>query len=484
MKESKIHFEPAGPYRYKIRRTTRDDMRTDGLIFLSEPLLAKLQADQSPLQVVNVATLPGILGNSLAMPDIHWGYGFPIGGVAAFDAEEGVISPGGVGYDINCGVSLARTAFTLEQVRPRIRALIDCLFQRIPTGVGSHGAIKISQNDFESILTDGANWAVKRGLTRNEDRLHMEDEGCLDGADPSEVSQRARERGFDQIGTLGAGNHFVEVQVVEQVFDQPTANAFGLFEHQICIMVHSGSRGFGYQVCTDYLPVMNKAADKYGIPLPDRQLACAPLTSPEGARYLSAMKCAANYAWVNRLVMQKFAAETVADVMQRPLEQCGTALVYDVCHNIAKYEEHLVEGKRRKVCVHRKGATRSLPAEHPLVPAAYRHVGQPVLIPGDMGRSSYVLVGAETALTESFGSAPHGAGRLMSRHQGAKLMRGDEVRARLAEQGILVQARSRATLAEEQPDVYKDVEEVVRAAAGAGLAKPVAKLRPIGAIKG
>lgn len=484
MKEPMIHFEPAGPYRYKIRRTTRDDMRTDGLIFLSEPLLAKLQADQSPLQVVNVATLPGILGNSLAMPDIHWGYGFPIGGVAAFDADDGVISPGGVGYDINCGVSLASTAFTLDQVRPRIRALIDCLFQRIPTGVGSHGAIKISQNDFESILTDGANWAVKRGLTRNEDRLHMEDEGCLDGADPAEVSQRARERGFDQIGTLGAGNHFVEVQVVEQVFDQPTANAFGLFENQICIMVHSGSRGFGYQVCTDYLPVMNKAADKYGIPLPDRQLACAPLTSPEGARYLAAMKCAANYAWVNRLVMQKFAAEAVAEVMQRPPEQCGTALVYDVCHNIAKYEEHLVEGKRRKVCVHRKGATRSLPAEHPLVPAAYRHVGQPVLIPGDMGRSSYVLVGAETALTESFGSAPHGAGRLMSRHQGAKLMRGDEVRARLAEQGILVQARSRATLAEEQPDVYKDVEEVVRAASGAGLAKPVAKLRPIGAIKG
>lgn len=484
MKESPTPFEQVGPYRYRISRRTRSDMRTDGLMFLSEPLLEKLQTDQSPQQVVNVATLPGIVGNSLAMPDMHWGYGFPIGGVAAFDVDEGIVSPGGVGYDINCGVSLTRTALTLDEIRPNISRLIDSLFARIPTGVGSHGALKVSKKEFDRVLVEGASWAVRQGLATEEDRRHMEDEGCIEGADPAVVSERARERGYDQIGTLGAGNHFVELQVVQKILDRETAAAFGLFENQICVMVHSGSRGFGYQICTDFLPVMNKAADKYGIALPDRQLACAPVTSAEGKRYLDAMRCAANFAWVNRLVMHHFAREAIRDALHLSDERCGFALVYDVAHNIAKIEEHLVDGKPRRVCVHRKGATRSLPAGHPLVPSAYRHVGQPVLIPGDMGRASYVLVGAETALTESFGSAPHGAGRLLSRHQGAKLMRGDDVRARLAERGIIVQARSRATLAEEQPDVYKDVEEVVRVAAGAGLARPVARLRPRGAIKG
>jgi len=484
MKESPTHIEQVGPFRYRIPRRTRRDMHTDGLLFLSEPLLEKLRADQSPQQVVNVATLPGIVGSSLAMPDIHWGYGFPIGGVAAFDVDEGVISPGGVGYDINCGVSLTRTALTLDEIRPNISKLIDHLFARIPTGVGSHGALTVSKKDFDRVLTEGASWAVRQGLATDADRLHMEDEGCIADADPAVVSERARERGYDQIGTLGAGNHFVELQVVDSVLDRDTAAAFGLFENQICVMVHSGSRGFGYQICTDFLPVMNKAADKYGIALPDRQLACAPVTSAEGKRYLDAMRCAANFAWVNRLVMHHFAREAIRDALHLTEERCGFALVYDVAHNIAKIEEHLVDGMPRRVCVHRKGATRSLPAGHALVPQAYRHVGQPVLIPGDMGRASYVLVGEQTALTESFGSAPHGAGRLLSRHQGAKLRRGDEVRASLAEQGIIVQARSRATLAEEQPDVYKDVEEVVRVAAGAGLARPVARLRPLGAIKG
>ncbi|RPH93374.1 RtcB family protein [candidate division KSB1 bacterium] len=484
MPSDHVSFEQIGPFRYRIRRSGRSDMRTDGIMFLNEALAKKLEVDESPKQVANVATLPGIVGNSLAMPDMHWGYGFPIGGVAAFDVNEGVISPGGVGYDINCGVSLTRTAFHLNEVKPKLAQLVNRFFERIPTGVGSHGALKVSKSDFEQVIVNGANWAVKQGLIPEADRLHMEDEGCLDGADPDAVSDRARERGFDQIGTLGAGNHFVELQVVEQIFDEKTAAAFGLFLGQICIMVHSGSRGFGYQVCTEYLPVMDKAANKYGISLPDRQLACAPVGSNEGKRYFAAMKCAANYAWVNRLVMKHHAAKVMVEVMQASEERCGIRLVYDVCHNIAKIEEHLVDGKLRRVCVHRKGATRSLPADHPLVPEAYRHVGQPVLIPGDMGRASYVLVGAETALAESFGSAPHGAGRLMSRHQGLKLMRGDDVRAKLAEQGIIVQARSKATLAEEQPDVYKDVEEVVKVAAGAGLAKPVARLKPLGAIKG
>jgi tRNA-splicing ligase RtcB (3'-phosphate/5'-hydroxy nucleic acid ligase) len=484
MKESSTRFERVGPFRYRIAKTDRADMRTDGLMFLNDALLVKLAADESPKQVANVATLPGIVGNSLAMPDMHWGYGFPIGGVAAFDLDGGVISPGGVGYDINCGVNLTRTNLTLNDVKPKLATLINRLFENIPTGVGSHGALTVSKKELEHVLLDGAKWAVRQGIATEDDLLHMEEQGCLNGADPGTVSNRACERGHDQLGTLGAGNHFVEVQVVERILDPQVAAAFRLFEGQICIMVHSGSRGFGYQVCTDFLPVMDRASRTYGIELPDRQLACAPLESTEGQNYFSAMKCAANFAWVNRLAMKHHAMRVIMELMNWSDAQCGFGLVYDVSHNIAKYEDHIVGGSLRRVCVHRKGATRSLPAGHPLVPLAYRHVGQPVLIPGDMGRASYVLVGEENALAESFGSAPHGAGRLLSRHQGAKLMRGDEVRVQLAKQGIIVQARSRSTLAEEQPDVYKDVEEVVKVAAGVGLARPVAKLRPLGAIKG
>ena len=484
MKDAPLRIEAAGPFRYRIPKESRKDMRTDGMMFLNETLLEKLKTDASAVQVANVATLPGIVGYSLAMPDMHWGYGFPIGGVAAFDADEGVISPGGVGYDINCGVNLTRTAFRREELQAKLARLIDRMFEQIPTGVGSHGALAVSKPEFEQVLTQGAAWAVARGITSADDRLHMEEQGALGNADPGEVSPRARERGFDQLGTLGAGNHFVEVQVVDEVLDEATAQAFGLFHNQICVMVHSGSRGFGYQVCTDFLPVMDKAAQRYGIVLPDRQLACAPLSSPEGERYLAAMKCAANFAWVNRLTMRHHAERVLAEVMELPVERCGFGLVYDVCHNIAKYEEHLVNGRPRRVCVHRKGATRSLPANHPLLPPAYRHVGQPVIIPGDMGQASYVMVGAPGALTKSFGSAPHGAGRVLSRHQGAKLARGNDVRAQLARQGIIVQARSQATLAEEQPDVYKNVEEVVAVAAGVGLARPVVRLKPLGGIKG
>ena len=484
MKTNRITLEQEGSFRYRIRKSAYPEMRTDGILFLSPEMLANTNLDESPQQVINVATLPGIIGNSLAMPDMHWGYGFPIGGVAAFDYETGVISPGGVGYDINCGVNLTRTSLTYDDIKTKIEKLVNTFFARIPAGVGQGGGIPVTKKEFDRVISEGAKWAHARDVASAEDLLHMEDGGCLRLADPDKVSDRARERGFDQIGTLGAGNHFVEVQVVQKIFDEKVAAAFGLFEKQICIMVHSGSRGFGYQVCTEYLPVMNQAAQKFGISLADKQLACAPLTSTEGKNYLAAMACAANYAFANRLSLRYGAMQALAEVAGKSVAQCGFSLVYDVCHNIAKLEKHLVNGKEKQLCVHRKGATRSLPAGHPDVPAAYRHVGQPVLIPGDMGRASWVLVGTEKAITESFGSAPHGAGRLLSRHQGAKLMRGDDVRKALEEKGIIVQARSRATLAEEQPDVYKDVEEVVRVAEGAGLAKPVARLKPLGVIKG
>ncbi len=479
-----LKIERVGPNCYRIPKSSRADMRTDGILFLNESLFSRLENDSSPAQVANVATLPGIVGNSIAMPDMHWGYGFPIGGVAAFDSEEGVVSPGGVGYDINCGVNFTRTGFSWKDVKPRLEKLVNTMFTRIPTGVGSKGGLRVTSKEFEQVMTTGSAFAVKRGVCGESDPLHMEESGCLKDADPRYVSDRARERGFEQLGTLGAGNHFVEVQVVEKIIDETVAQAFGLFDGQVCCMVHSGSRGFGYQVCTDFLPVMDKAASKFGIELVDRQLACAPLSSKEGQQYLAAMKCAANFAWVNRLTMRWHWMQCFAEVMQQSEEQCKFGLVYDVCHNIAKFETHLVEGEERRVCVHRKGATRSLPKGHPLVPPAYKHVGQPVLIPGDMGRASYVLVGDQNALTESFGSAPHGAGRLLSRNQGLKLRKSNEVRQMLAQKGIIVHARTGSILAEEQPDVYKDVDEVVAVAAGVGLARPVAKLRPVGVIKG
>ncbi|MBI5058180.1 RtcB family protein [candidate division KSB1 bacterium] len=484
MAQPQATIERAGPFRYRIPQESRADMRTDGIMFLNDSLFGQLRADMSPTQVANVATLPGIVGCSLAMPDMHWGYGFPIGGVAAFHATEGVISPGGVGYDINCGVNLTRTAVHWQEVQGPLERLINTMFARIPTGVGSKGGLRVTKPEFEQVLLTGAQFAVRRGVCGADDPLHMEEQGALAGADPGEISARARERGFEQLGTLGAGNHFVEVQVVEEIHDERVAQVFGLFPGQVCCMVHSGSRGFGYQVCTDFLPVMDRAASKFGIELPDRQLACAPLTSKEGQRYFAAMKCAANFAWVNRLTMRWHWMQVFAEIMKRRIEDCGFGLVYDVCHNIAKFEQHLVAGDEARVCVHRKGATRSLPAGHPLVPLAYRQVGQPVLIPGDMGRASWVLVGEPNALTESFGSAPHGAGRLMSRNAGLKLRRSNEVREQLAARGIIVQARTGSTLAEEQPEVYKNVDDVVAVAAGVGLARPVAKLRPVGGIKG
>ncbi|PIQ83633.1 MAG: RNA-splicing ligase RtcB [Candidatus Omnitrophica bacterium CG11_big_fil_rev_8_21_14_0_20_63_9] len=459
-------------------------MRVPGLIFTSEKLLQDVAADQSLQQVANVAHLPGIVKASMAMPDIHWGYGFPIGGVAAVDAKDGVISPGGVGYDINCGVRLVRTELTEDQVQPVLKALIAQLFRDIPCGVGMSGDIRISRKDADRLMRQGSRWVIQQGYGAPEDLEHTESGGCLEGADPSRVSDRAFARGDDQLGTLGSGNHFLEVQVIDTVFQEGIANQLGLFQGQVTVMIHSGSRGFGYQICDDYLDVTEAAMRKYGIRVPDRQLACAPLSSEEGQAYLGAMRCAANYAWSNRQCLMHLARMVFERVFQQTWQQLGMRLVYDVAHNIAKFEKHQVEGQERLVCVHRKGATRAFPPGHPETPPAYREVGQPVIIPGDMGRHSYVLVGTQTAMEESFGSCCHGAGRVMSRAEAVRKASGRSIEQELAQQGIVVMGRGRKGVAEEQPAAYKDVNDVVEVVHGAGLARRVARMRPLGVIKG
>lgn len=460
-------------------------MRVPGRIYADERLLKKIFQDKSPEQVMNVATLPGIVGYSLAMPDMHWGYGFPIGGVAATDLKEGVISPGGVGYDINCGCRIIRTDLTYPEVKGKIRDLVTALFQNIPCGVGSHGAIKkLSRSEVEKVMVQGSAWTVNNGYGTLHDLEHTEETGCLAGADPEKVSDRAIERGLNQLGTLGSGNHFMEIQKVDAVYDDAAAQAFGLFEGGITLMIHSGSRGLGYQICDDYLKVMSHAASKYRFTLPDRQLACAPIESEEGKNYMSAMACAANFAWANRQIMMHLAIETFEKSLHISPRDHGARLVYDVCHNIAKIEEHQIKGEYRKVCVHRKGATRAFPPGHPLVPKDYRHVGQPVLIPGDMGRASYISVGTETAMKETFGSTCHGAGRLLSRHGALKAAKGRSIYRELEDQGIIVMSRGKKTLAEEMPEAYKDINNVVQVMHDAGIARKVARLRPLGVIKG
>lgn len=460
-------------------------MKVPGRIFADETLLKDILADKSPDQVMNVATLPGILKFSLAMPDMHWGYGFPIGGVAVTDMKTGVISPGGVGYDINCGVRLIRTNVTQGRVKERMKDLVAALFQNVPCGVGSHGAIrKLSPAEEAQVMVEGAAWAVNNGYGRAEDLGHTEEGGCLGGADPEKVSERAKERGLNQLGTLGSGNHFLEVQRVEKIFDPVAAEAFGLFQDGMTVMIHSGSRGFGYQICDDYLKVMARAVSKYGFALPDRQLACAPVNSPEGRNYFGAMACAANFAWANRQVMMHLTMETVMKTLKISPRELGARLVYDVCHNIAKFEEHTIDGVKRKVCVHRKGATRAFPPGHPLVPAAYRAVGQPVLVPGDMGRASYVCVGTERAMEETFGSTCHGAGRVLSRHGAVKAAKGRSIYRELEDKGIIAMSRGRKTMAEEMSEAYKDIDNVVQVMHNAGIALKVARLKPLGVIKG
>jgi tRNA-splicing ligase RtcB len=470
------------PFCYEIPKT--GPMNVPGRIFMSGPMAVTMREEEALKQVANVATLPGILKASMAMPDMHWGYGFPIGGVAAFDWQSGVISPGGVGYDINCGVRLAGTGLEEKEIRPMADRLVNALFQNIPTGVGSTGSVKLSAKEEIKVLREGGRWAVRQGLGEPSDVDRTEDGGCMPEADPSVLSDRALQRGLKQLGTLGSGNHFLEVGVVEDIFDDATARAYGLFQNQITVLLHSGSRGLGYQVCDDSLAFMNKHVRKLGIPLPDRQLACAMIQSDAGKRYLAAMACAANYAWANRQILLHRARETFQQVLGIGPRDLAMHQVYDICHNIAKKEVHVVDGKKRTVCVHRKGATRAFPPGHPAVCNAYRHVGQPILIPGDMGTASYVLAGTQAAMEESFGSTCHGAGRVLSRKAAKKRSRGRSIHRELADRGILVKWTGRSTLAEEMPDAYKDVNEVVDAVHGAGLSKKVAKLRPICVIKG
>ena len=459
-------------------------MRVPGRVYATEKMLGAIKEDKALEQVVNVAHLPGIQKYSIAMPDIHWGYGFPIGGVAALDVEEGVISPGGVGYDINCGVRLMKTDLTEEKVRPKLRELIAELFRQVPCGVGEGGKIKLSQEDYKSIIKKGVKWAIEKGWGMPEDLERIEDQGTFKGGDLDAVSKKAIERGKDQIGTLGSGNHFLEVDVVDQVFNPAIADAFGLFKGQACVLIHSGSRGYGHQICTDYIDVMLSYMRREGINLPDKQLACAHINSREGKDYLAAFSTAVNYAWTNRQLITHFTRQAFYYVFKGGPKDIGGELVYDVSHNIAKFEEHRVNGKTKMLCVHRKGATRALPKGHKLIPEIYRDVGQPVFIPGDMGRASFVLVGTEAALDETFGSSCHGAGRVMSRTKAIKMGKGRNLIAELEERGIIVMARGRKTVLEEMPEAYKEVEDVVDVVHNAGIARKVARLRPIGVIKG
>ncbi len=472
-------------YHWQIPPSYKSGMRVPGLIYASEEMLKSIQDEQTPEQVANVAFLPGIINFSFAMPDIHWGYGFPIGGVAAMDVKNGVISPGGVGYDINCGVRLLRSNLSEAEVRTKISQLVNELFNNIPSGLGSEGKIKISHKEMERLMVKGASWAVEHGFGSEDDLDVTEEGGRVEGADPSKISDRAIKRGMPQAGTLGSGNHFVEVQVVKEIFEPYIAGIMGINEvGQVLILIHTGSRGFGHQVCTDHLRVMEGAVSTYGIKLPDRQLACAPIESREGKDYLAAMACAANYAWVNRQCIAHWVRESFSRVFGKSAEELGIRQIYDVAHNIAKIEVHKVDGRSVKVCVHRKGATRAFPAGHKDVSQRYQEIGQPVLIPGDMGRCSFVAVGTEKAMEETFGSTCHGAGRVLSRGAAKRALKGRDVVRELQERGITIKAHSIPSLAEEASQAYKDVTEVIDVVHQAGICKKVAMAVPIGVIKG
>jgi tRNA-splicing ligase RtcB (3'-phosphate/5'-hydroxy nucleic acid ligase) len=470
---------------WRIPKSYRTGMRVDGVVFADDALVESIRHDQALEQVANVAFLPGIQVASLAMPDIHWGYGFCIGGVCATDAAEGgVISPGGVGYDINCGVRLMRSNLFFADVHPRHVELMEQLYRRVPAGTGQGGHFRFGAPELRRLMTEGVAFLAKRDLAVDDDLAHTEAHGCLPGADPTAISPRALERGYDQCGTLGSGNHFLEVQIVDSIFDEPAARAMGLAKDMVCVMIHSGSRGLGYQVCDDALRKLRGAPKKYGIELPDRQLACAPIDSAEGREYIGAMDAAANFAWCNRQLLMGQARDAFAHTFGKPWRQLGLELVYDVAHNIAKREEHTIGSRTKQVWVHRKGATRAFPPHHPETPAAYRDIGQPVIIPGDMGSASWVMVGRSGSMRRTFGTACHGAGRVMSRTAAVKHAQGRRIDRELAERGIIARARSWKGLAEEQPAAYKDVDMVVEVVHQAGLAGKVARLRPIGVIKG
>ncbi|MBI2866432.1 MAG: RtcB family protein [Chloroflexi bacterium] len=472
-------------YRWELPQGYKEGMRVPGLVYADEEMMRLISQDQSLEQVANVATLPGIVERSMAMPDIHWGYGFPIGGVAATRVEDGVVSPGGVGFDINCGVRLLRTELTEEEVRPRLEDLVAALYTNIPSGVGVGGKLRLDAREIDKVLVKGAQWAVERGYGLQEDLEFIESQGRLPGADSEKVGAKPRSRGAPQLGTLGAGNHFLEVQAVEEVYRPEAARAMGIYDvGQVVVMIHTGSRGLGHQVCEDYLKVMDQAIRRYGIQLPDRQLACAPVRSPEGQDYLAAMACGANFAWANRQCITHWVRESFSRVFEKSPRELGIKTVYDVAHNIAKIEEHQVHGRRQRLCVHRKGATRAFPPGHPEIPQAYRDIGQPVLIPGDMGRYSFIAVGTEGAMAETFGSTCHGAGRLQSRAAVKRALRGADIAGRLRAKGVTVQAGSYVGLLEEASEAYKDVAHVVEITERAGISLKVLKVKPLGVIKG
>jgi tRNA-splicing ligase RtcB len=480
-----VQIEQLSSYLWRIPRDARPGMRVPGLVYADETLMADIRRDAALEQVANAATLPGIVKASLAMPDIHQGYGLPVGGVVATTGPDGVVSPGGVGYDINCGVRLLKTDLVAADVAPRMAPLIDALASAIPSGVGSGGGVPLSAMDVRrGPAREGARWAVSRGYGDADDLDHMESRGSLPGANPDAVSPKAYERGRTQLGTLGSGNHFLEVQVVESVLLRDVAHELGLHSGALTVMIHTGSRGFGHQVCTDALGVMQGAMRRFGIALPDRQLACAPLDSPEAQQYLGAMRAAANFAFANRQCLAHVAREAFERTLGVSPRQLGWRLVYDVAHNIAKEEEHVIDGRARTLLVHRKGATRAFPPGHPELVDVYRRVGQPVLIPGDMGRYSYVLVGAARAMDETFGSTCHGAGRVLSRTAAVRAARGRSIAEELRARGIIARAGGRESLAEEMPEAYKDVRSVVEVVEQAGLSRVVARLRPLGVVKG
>lgn len=481
----KIPLERLDPNRWRIPKSYNAAMHVPGMVYADDELIELMREDNALQQVVNMATLPGIVGHSLAMPDIHWGYGFPVGGVAATDAEEGVISPGGIGFDINCGVRLLATDLLRDQVKGQVDKLADELFASLPSGVGGAGMRKLTLDEMHAVMLRGAGWTVDDGYGMPEDLEVTEENGCLSGADPNAVSAKAIQRGIGQLGSLGSGNHFCEVQVVEHIYDAEAAKAFGIGQKgQIVVSIHCGSRGFGHQIAEEFIQIAEAKQEEYGFKLVDRQLACLPLKSSDGQAYLGAMACAANFAWANRQLLMYGVRQAFSSVFGRKARAKDLSLVYDVCHNIAKIEEYEVDGKLQRVCVHRKGATRAFPADHLALPEKYRAVGQPVLIPGDMGRYSFVLAGAQGSMEQSFGSCCHGAGRRLSRTAAKKTMDSKNLMKYLERQGVTVRVHSKNLLSEEAPQAYKDAQQVVNVVHNAGLAKLVARLTPLIVVKG
>lgn len=479
-----VPLEKINDYMWQIPKF-RPDMRVQGIVYADESLLEKMKTDRTLEQCVNVTTLPGIYKWSITLPDGHEGYGFPIGGVAAFDATEGVISPGGVGYDINCGVRLLRTNLTEQDIRPKLPQLLETLFRLIPSGLGSKGKIRLTHPELDTAVAEGVNWAIKHGYGWTEDAEHCEENGCMKNADPGKVSTTAKSRGAPQIGSLGSGNHFLEIQLVDKIFNSQGANQIGITQPgQVTVMIHTGSRGFGHQVCSDYLRIMERAVHKYNIHIPDRELACAPGTSPECKDYFDAMAAAANYAWCNRQLITHWVRQAFEQVYGTEAEKLDLHLIYDVAHNICKLERHKVDGETKEVWIHRKGATRAFPPGHPDLPKDYTTIGQPVLLPGSMQDVSYILVGTQKAMELSFGSTAHGAGRMMSRSAATKKFWGSEIKRQMESKGTLVRAASMSVLAEEAGLAYKPCDKVAQVSDVVGIATRVVRLVPIGVTKG